>query len=497
MTDEKVTKPLDLREIVSIVVRRKWLIILPLVLITIVSYSATYFLEPQYESSTIIWIDKPSSVSRELLSIVGERRETREELQGRLLALETEITSKNYLLQLIRDLKLDEDPDITRAAYKAREKANDYSLEQIRDNLLVERLRGQITVSFHGWDQIKIRVTSVKPALARDMADQLARILEREKAKYEMEKILDNQSFTDMQLKKTEYYYSLALDSLNAAQARLSRLQLPANITSAENQAAISTAIEKTQMERADYARELGALKSRLEEFKISNTRLRYTDTIIDHRTTIDGLVATYGNMMERYALNEQSVIDVNIRLNTNIRQLESVITDEVAAQYASYPENQRQLLTRYFIVEENLDILSSKEKRLRQPLDEIEQRVMLIPQLESEIAELQSRVDNARQYRDAFRSEEQTVSILSEQARERTKYKVIEPAQLPLEPFWPDKRKIIIIGFILGLVLGGGFVFLTELFDNSFKRVEDVEDALGIPVLATIPKIEKLKALR
>ncbi|MEE8577005.1 MAG: hypothetical protein V3T31_07095, partial [candidate division Zixibacteria bacterium] len=69
--------------------------------------------------------------------------------------------------------------------------------------------------------------------------------------------------------------------------------------------------------------------------------------------------------------------------------------------------------------------------------------------------------------------------------------------AQLPLEPFWPDKGKIIVIGFILGLALGAGFVFLTELFDNSFKRVEDIEDALGIPVLATIPKIEKLKVLR
>ena len=61
----------------------------------------------------------------------------------------------------------------------------------------------------------------------------------------------------------------------------------------------------------------------------------------------------------------------------------------------------------------------------------------------------------------------------------------------------WPDKKKIILIGFFLGLALGGCFVFLTELFDNSFKRVEDVEGALGIPVLATIPKIEKLKVMR
>jgi len=497
MDNQKTAKPIDLREIVAIVVRRKWLIVLPLVLITAVSYASTYFLVPKYESSTIIWIDKPSSVSRELMSIVGDRRETRDELQSRLLALETEITSKTFLLQLIRDLKLDDDPAVTREAYKARENAQDYSLEQIRDNLLVEKLREQISVSFHGYDQIKIRVTSIDPVQARNMADQLAKILEREKAKYEMEKILDNQSFTDMQLKKTEYYYRLTLDSLNAAQARLSRLQLPDNITSAENQAAIASSVEKTRLEREDYVREVEALRERLKEFNISNTRLKYTNPIIDLRTTIDGLISTYGNMMERYAWNEQDVIDVNIRLNSNIRQLESLIAAEVASQYASLPDNQQQLLTRYFIAQENLDIVGSKQKRLQQPLDEIERRLMLIPQLESEIAELQNRVENARQYRDAFRSEERTVAILSEQVKDRTKYKIIEPAQLPLGPFWPDKRKIIVIGFILGLALGGGFVFLTELFDNSFKRVEDVEDTLGIPVLATIPKIEKLKILR
>jgi len=495
--EKKTAKPIDLREIVAIIVRRKWLIILPLVLITAVSYAGTYFLVPKYESATIIWIDKPSSVSRELMSIVGERRETRDEMQSRILALETEITSKNFLLQLIRDLKLDDDPVITRAAYKAREDAQAYSLEQIRDNLLVEKLRQQISVSFHGWDQIKIKVTSIDPVKARDMADQLARILEREKAKYEMEKILDNQSFTDMQLKKTEYYYKLTLDSLNAAQARLSRLQLPENITSAENQSAIASSVEKTRLERADYARELETLRNSLKEFNISNPRLRYTEPMIDLRTAIDGLISTYGNMMERYAWNEQNVIDVNIRLNSNVRQLEQVIASEVETQFASYPENQQQLLARYFVAQENLDIVGSKEKRLQQPLDEIEQRVLLVPQLELEIAELQNRVENARQYRDAFRSEERTVAILSEQAKERTKYKIIEPAQLPLEPFWPDKRQIIIIGFIIGLALGGGFVFLTELFDNSFKRVEDVENILGVPVLATIPRIEKLKVLR
>ncbi|UCE24763.1 MAG: hypothetical protein JSU74_01560 [Candidatus Zixiibacteriota bacterium] len=498
MAKPKTAKPLDLRELLAILARRKWLIILPLVIITGVSYVSTYFLVPKYQSSTIVWIDKPSSVSRELMSIVGERRETRDELQSRRLALETEITSKNYLSQLISDLRLDDDPEVTRQAEKAkaRESTPNYSLEQIRTNILVEKLREQISVSFHGWDQIKITVESPQPVLARDMADRLAYILEQEKAKYEMEKILDNQAFTNMQLQKAEYYYKAVLDSLNNTQARLSRLRGSANIATEANRAVIYSSLEKTRLERDDYIRERASLKTRMDQSNLRNVRLEYSDSIAELRRTIDGLISTYGNRMENYAGNEQSVIDVNIRLNNNISQLEQAIAVAVGRQFSSLPVDQQQQLSRYFVVQEHVDILRSKEERLQRPLDELDQRVVLIPRLESDIVELQSRVEDARVYRDAFRSEEKTAGILSEQVKDRTKYKVIEPAELPLEPFWPDKRKIILIGFVLGIALGGSFVFLTELFDNSFKRVEDVEDALGVQVLATIPRIEKLKAL-
>jgi capsular polysaccharide biosynthesis protein len=84
-------------------------------------------------------------------------------------------------------------------------------------------------------------------------------------------------------------------------------------------------------------------------------------------------------------------------------------------------------------------------------------------------------------------------VAILSERARERTKYKIIEPARIPLAPFWPDQRKIMALGVLLGLIVGGAAIFLVEMFDHSFKRVEDVQEVLQLPVLATIPRIEKL----
>jgi tyrosine-protein kinase Etk/Wzc len=493
-------KPLDLKEIMAVLWRRKWLLILPMIVVTGLAFGGTYLLKPKYRSSTIVWIDRPATVSRELINLIGRERGTRisaSQQRRELQALQNEITSQTYLYQLIRDLNLDKDPALTRAAAKMRAENPELSLEQLKYQLLLEKLRKQISVAFVGTDQIQLTVESYDPVKARDMVKRLTEILEQEKTRYELERILDNQSFADLQLQKTEFYYQQAIDSLTAAQARLTKLQLPENISSESNRRDILSDIDKTKLEIRDYKNELEKVVAQLAEFDLDKVRMKYTDTIVELRTEIDGQVTMFASMMEKYAWNEQNVINVNIRLNNNVKYLEQELAEAVDEQFASYPENQRRLLKRYFIIKENIDILTSKMKQLQQALDRIDERINQLPKLQAEIAELERRVEDARKYRDAFRSEEATVAILSERAKDRTKYKIIEPARIPLAPFWPNRRKIVAMGILLGLMLGGAAVFLSELFDHSFKKAEDVERQLQLPVLATIPRIEHLSFRR
>lgn len=65
---------------------------------------------------------------------------------------------------------------------------------------------------------------------------------------------------------------------------------------------------------------------------------------------------------------------------------------------------------------------------------------------------------------------------------------KVIETVKVPEEPISPNKKMNIAIAFLLGLMVSVGFSFLIEFMDNTFKTKEQLEDALGIPVLGTIP---------
>ncbi len=80
---------------------------------------------------------------------------------------------------------------------------------------------------------------------------------------------------------------------------------------------------------------------------------------------------------------------------------------------------------------------------------------------------------------------EESRIKIASEVG----KVVIVGAAFPPLEPVAPDLKKNLLIGLILGLGLGGAFVFIREMLDHSLKDDTFLEDHGYIP-LAAIPYV-------
>jgi uncharacterized protein involved in exopolysaccharide biosynthesis len=78
------------------------------------------------------------------------------------------------------------------------------------------------------------------------------------------------------------------------------------------------------------------------------------------------------------------------------------------------------------------------------------------------------------------------------ERRQKGEQFRVIDPARVPQRPFKPDTRRVLLIGLALALGSGLGLVFVREQLDRSFRDAEDIETALGLKVLASIPKIER-----
>ena len=71
-----------------------------------------------------------------------------------------------------------------------------------------------------------------------------------------------------------------------------------------------------------------------------------------------------------------------------------------------------------------------------------------------------------------------------------RTKFRIIEPARLPLVPVKPNKANISLMGLLLGGACGFGFVYLLDYTDSSFKSDTQLKEHFGYPVLGNISKI-------
>lgn len=75
-------------------------------------------------------------------------------------------------------------------------------------------------------------------------------------------------------------------------------------------------------------------------------------------------------------------------------------------------------------------------------------------------------------------------------QSDEGTKFKVIEPARLPLHPVSPNLWLIFTGSLAIGLFAGICAAFAAEYFDQSFQSGEDLQTALALPVVGSISTI-------
>jgi uncharacterized protein involved in exopolysaccharide biosynthesis len=66
----------------------------------------------------------------------------------------------------------------------------------------------------------------------------------------------------------------------------------------------------------------------------------------------------------------------------------------------------------------------------------------------------------------------------------------VVDPAATPVRPAGPDRPRLLLVSLLLGLGLGAGAALLLESRDRTLRSPAQAREALGVPLLATLPRI-------
>jgi capsular polysaccharide biosynthesis protein len=489
----------DLKALLPIIRKRKWLIILPWILVSAVVAGGSYLMTPIYEATTIITIDTEVKLSEELRSLLDMRQAYRRRLSSdQLRGYYNEITSTHYVSQLAARLGLAQDEALIAQARQLAA-VSGMTVEATILQLLQNRLMAQVRVSHAAGDQIKITVESANPEQARDMANTLGEIFLQEKHQQEMATIRSSQNFSDIQLQKYETGLQNKINERTQLEKDYLKIQLDEAITSESNRSAITGEIDQTNTEINDLLREERSILNDLavgSGVSTSSLMLEDSEATRQARSELRSELRSISGLMTRYTWSDPQVLNSKVAQNALIADLEAENRRLVAEQYGEYDQTARSLLVRLFNVRANLDYLYSKASYLESALDELTEKMNLVPEYQASLNRLNQEIVTATELRDRFKRQQEssTISQALLQDMSTSKYRVVEPAKTPLGPVRPERIKIILMGFVLGLVIGAAATAVAELMDTSFKKVEDIQEHLGLPVLGVTPRIDFLK---
>lgn len=133
---------------------------------------------------------------------------------------------------------------------------------------------------------------------------------------------------------------------------------------------------------------------------------------------------------------------------------------------------------------------LAKEREEIRKSIASVERKIGQSPRREQEMISLIRDYENQKKsYDDLLKKKlEADVSQNLEKRQKGSQFQILDPANLPEEPFQPDRKKVMAVSLLLALVLGFGGTIAWEAMDLRLRDVRDFRHLYKVPILGYIP---------
>jgi len=187
---------------------------------------------------------------------------------------------------------------------------------------------------------------------------------------------------------------------------------------------------------------------------------------------------------------------------------LQKKIADSNAAKNSSQPKPSNAALEPVAITQLRAQIhgydqqiaeKTKEQEQIKQQIKLYQGRIQSSPVVEQQYSELTRGYQTALAYYNDLlkKRDDSAMATRLEQEQEGEQFSVLDPANLPDKPAFPNRLFFTAGGFGGGLALGLGLAFLMEMRDTSLRTERDVEFALHLPLLAMIPAVEPMSGAK
>ena len=491
---------LDLRGILALVWRRRWVVLLPTLagLLAGLIIGHPKVLRPVYQARAILLFEAPQQVTRQLEGMVpiGRERDTLDRLR-------TLLQSNEFLLKVADASGYREDRSILRWVAKSGRRYPDMTEAQLIDLRITQFLREMIRVesSRDQADLIFIQVADYYPDRARLLAQKLTDAVIEASRSEQLERLRSLHDFTLEQLAVYKQRLAEAEQRLEEFQRGIVVQEAAAAADLGPDQAA---EIPRLRGEASEDLARWQAERDRLESMLLRaspNTRAALRGIADSQwRTAEEGILELERRYAEESArpaaggaLGSESYA---MQIARKLQLLGSLASALVAGEARQIPQADRAAAADLLVVEVRVRGVEARIAAYDSLMGRLRASLAGAPRQETTLKRLNEDVETNRALYNAFVQQlaSSQISEAFEATRAAGRLTVLEPASRPLKPLRPNRTAIVILAGTIGLLLGLGALVLVERHDQTYRDAREAERLLGLRVLGTLPQIDEIR---
>lgn len=474
MKDLLQIKPKD---IIEIIIRRRWFLIIPFCLSMIAGIYFAVTLPRIYSAQTLIFVEPQRVPESYVRSTVAQN------FSSRIGTISQQLLSRTNLEKIMNEFLLLSSPE--------------YEGMYLIDKLAI--LRKSITIRVtraRGGDAFTISFKGKEPGKIKKVVDALASSFINANLKVREEQAVSTSEFLESELnimrKKLEENEEALQNYKKRYMGELPE-QLDTNLS----------ILSRFQEQLSDRQRSLLSAKNRLNTLENMISQRRFLQTTVAPAQNEPGvplslsqLKAQLVNLQGRYSDRHPDVI----KLKGRIAKIEAEIKKEAVERSGeSSPEgaeNRMEVVDSEILqrneIRREIESLEANIEKINNQIKVYQKRVEAVPKREQELMSLNRDYNNIQASYTSLlgRKLEAEIAVNLERVQKGERFRIIDYAEIPEKPISPKMMMLFAMALAAGLGIGGGFIFILEFLDTSFRKTEDIESFLGLPVVAALPTI-------